>query len=65
MSKITITISRTVQVQQYEPLTITLTEEVESKLTGIELDKFKLRKTRDLGKVIARAMETELDRYRV
>ncbi len=65
MSKITITISRTVQVQQYEPLTITLTEEVESKLTGTELDKFKLRKTQSLGKVLARAMERELDRYRV
>lgn len=66
MSKITISISRTVQVQQYEPLTISLQREVEipEDLSGKDQQKFELQETRSLGKVLEVAMEKELDRYR-
>jgi len=66
MSKLTISIGRTVQVQQYEPLTLHLNEEIEipEDLDRKGQDIFKLNQVKRLGKVLELAMERELDRYR-
>jgi len=59
-----ITVSKTVQVQQYEPLTITLTETHELQDSDDASSKWKVQATDKLTAVLERAMEKGLDRYR-
>ena len=66
MSKITISLSRTVQLQQYEPLTLSIQEEIElpKGLDAKEQKLFKAKKIAALGKLLQTSMEHEQDRYR-
>jgi len=62
-----ITLSKTVQVQQYEPLTVTLTETHEFDVNDSDSQpsgKWKVQATDKLTAVLVKAVDRALDRYR-
>lgn len=69
LKTIEITASRTLQIVQYEPLTLTTRETYEvpekfNKLSAAEQLKVKRRLTRQAGKLLERAVQEAADLYR-
>lgn len=66
LRRVKITASRTIQVQQYEPLTFTIEEEYEvpSTANSKEVLAAQNKRIRSLGSKLQKTIEQEADRYR-
>lgn len=60
MAKTVITLSKTVQVANYEPITMTLVKEFDKVLNEEDME----RQTRKLGRSLHVAMDKEVSRWR-
>lgn len=61
-SKITVTVSRTQQVAQYEPLTISIVQEIEVK-GDEDVSELRVKAARQISRDVALAMEKEVKRH--
>lgn len=62
-TKFTITLSKTLQVAQYEPVSATISEEHEFNGDPQDLPKAQVRAAHNIGIVLQEFIETEHDRY--
>lgn len=66
LRRITINVSRTIQVTQYEPLVLSMQEvyEAPKAMSSKKLAEFQRARTRELGDFLYKAINEEADRYR-